>query len=147
VSALCVRLPAQWWETGDGGNRMAIGICGRCTGCPDDDPKPHGVIRRGVAYSDAGNVVPICPNCGHPNVDYRGGDPGLCSGCAVPDIAIPSALGDRRSQITQMVGQRLSDEQIAASLGLAVDSVRKLRLSFGIRRKAAVLPVPEAVAL
>jgi hypothetical protein len=145
VSALCEPLPFDYWITGDEGNRLAMGICRRCTGCPDNDPRPHGVIRRGVAYSDAGKVLPICPNCGQPNVGYRGGEAGLCSTCAVPDIAIPSAGGDRLSRIARMVEEKLTDTQIGADLGLKPETVRKLRRTYGIRRQAGPLPVPEVV--
>jgi hypothetical protein len=139
---LCASLPADWWDTGDPGNRLALQICGRCTGCPDDDPQPHGVIRRGVAYFDTGKAVPICPSCGRPNVSYRGGAVGLCSSCTVPDVPIPAALGDRRAQISTLVERQLTDAQIGAQIGLKPESVRKLRRSYGIRRRASPLPVP-----
>jgi hypothetical protein len=44
-----------------------------------------------------------------------------------------------------MVDQELTDGQIGADLGLRPETVRKLRRTYGIRRRAAVLPVPEAV--
>jgi hypothetical protein len=89
----CTRMP-DWWETGDGGNRLALMVCGRCpfrrgTECTagQPDPQPHGVIRAGVAYSDAGTVLAICP-CGYPKPNSTGGiAPKRCSRCGPPQIA------------------------------------------------------------
>lgn len=141
---LCVGRDPDWWTPASEQARLAMRICSVCVGCPvDDDPAPHGVIRHGIPYSDAGKVVPLCPNCARPNVDYRGGELGLCRACAVPDVPIPSARGDRDTQIVALTGQGLSDAAIGAQFGLKAESVRKIRRRIGCRRKAAPLPVPE----
>jgi hypothetical protein len=62
----CAGLPTDWWETGDGGNRLALLLCGTCTGCPDNDPTPTGFIRDGVAYDDNGHPLEPC-DCGYPS--------------------------------------------------------------------------------
>ncbi len=63
--AVCGGRPPEWWETGDGGNRLALLLCGACTGCPDNDRRPAGVIRNGAAYNDDGEKLANCA-CGYP---------------------------------------------------------------------------------
>lgn len=110
---ICVTRPADWWDTGDGGNRLALGYCSVCpsrsgttctAGLPD--PHPHGVIRAGVAYSDSGKALPIC-SCGYPQTNYRGGATSGCPHCSVdPTIPIPVAREVRRL-VDEAVVERL----------------------------------------
>lgn len=146
MTLLCAGRDPEWWTPGHEQARLAMLICSRCSGCPDNDPAPHGVIRRGVPYTDSGKPMHVCPNCGRPNTTYRGGVIGLCGLCAVPDIPIPGAPGDRRSQIAALVARELTNAQIAAHFGLRPETVRKLCRSYGIRRRASPLPVPDRVA-
>jgi hypothetical protein len=121
-------------------------ICNLCTGCPDNDPTPAGVIRQGVPYADTGKRIPLCPNCGRPHMGYKGGNLTLCRLCAVPDIEIPSARLSRNARIVALAKQDVPDDVIAADVGLSADAVGKLRRRLGVRRRAAPLPVPAGVA-
>lgn len=91
---LCQTRPPEHWDTGDGGNRLALALCRVCplrTGDTCDaglpDRRPTGVIRAGVAYNQRGGVCPICDRCGYPNDDLpdarRPAPPG-CRHCRVP---------------------------------------------------------------
>lgn len=142
MTALCAGRDPEWWTPGHEQARLAIRICTVCPGCPDNDPAPHGVIRRGVAYNDRGFIIPPCPNCGHPQVNYRGGDLTLCSRCAVPDVPIPSCRGSRPDQVRTLVGQGRSDAQIGFDLGVKAEHVRKLRQHHEIYRTARNQPIP-----
>ncbi|GAA0495127.1 hypothetical protein Ade02nite_19160 [Paractinoplanes deccanensis] len=142
TTELCRGRPSEWWWTGDDGNRLATMICRRCTSCPDDDPSPHGVIRRGVAYSNAGRPLPPCPSCDAPNTSYRGGAVRPCDRCAVPNVPIPDLAGSREAQIAGSVARGLTDRQIGAQLGLEAETVRKLRRTYGIRRRPAQVAMP-----
>lgn len=67
MSALCATRPAEWWDTGDDGNRLALALCRVCPNvvpCAAGDRKPRGVVRAGVVYGDAGEL-PLC-GCGYP---------------------------------------------------------------------------------
>jgi hypothetical protein len=136
---LCSTLPPDWFEPASDGARHALGICRSCPsrgGCLVKDPTPHGVIRAGNAYSDTGRILPICSNCGYPDVGYRGGDVTVCRRCAVPDVPIPADRGaGRLARIAQLVSDGQTDEQIAAEFGMAKESLRKLRTRHGIRRR------------
>ena len=147
MKPLCVGRDSEWWTPNHEQARLAMRICSLCVGCPDNDPKPHGVIRRGVAYSDAGNVLPLCPNCDRPHTGYRGGELTLCQMCAVPDVPIPSQRGDRYTQIAALARQRLTDAAIAAQLGMKAEAVRKIRQRLRILRRASPLPVPETTLI
>lgn len=129
------------WSPADDRSRLALLLCSACAGCPDNDPRPHGVIRQGVAYSDKGHTLPICPTCGYPDHLYSGGSTETCSRCRVPDIAIPSCRGTRAEQIASMVADGWDDGRIGWSLGLATETVRKLRQQHRILRQPAPLPV------
>jgi len=126
---LCRSVPAEYFDTGDAGNSLAVRICARCTGCPDDDPEPHGVIRHGVAYSDAGKPLPPCSNCGNPNVTFSGGDPSTkrCANCADPQISIPDARLSRQRWVGKLARRGFTTEQIAAEAGVGVRNAERLR--------------------
>lgn len=71
--ALCSGRPPEWWDTGDPGNRLALALCRVCpvrtgTTCQagEPDPRPAGVIRAAIAYTDRRGVCPICDRCGYP---------------------------------------------------------------------------------
>lgn len=83
VTALCRGKPADWWETGDGGNRLALTICRACPArprCAAAARDECGVVRAGIAYSDTGKVLPVC-HCGYPQTSYRGGTVTCCPWC------------------------------------------------------------------
>jgi hypothetical protein len=104
-------------------------ICGVCTGCPDNDPAPAGVIRQGVPYSDTGNALPLCPGCSYPFVGYRGGPVRFCQRCAVPDVQIPDPkkTWERRELLVVALARRgFDDERIGAESGLATSRPSKL---------------------
>jgi len=92
--ALCRTRPDDWWDTGDDGNRLAILLCRRACPvlgeCAAGDDQPCGVVRAGVAYSDRGRPLPMCP-CGRPVTRRRPGSD-LCLVCAPPavEIRLPS---------------------------------------------------------
>lgn len=87
---LCQTRPPEWWETGDPGNRLAIGLCRVCPGreeCAAGARGEAGVIRAGVAYLERGGVAEIC-HCGYPDdrrADYRRSY-ACCRRCAVPRL-------------------------------------------------------------
>lgn len=88
MRALCATRPADWWETGDGGNRLALALCRVCPAqpaCAATASREAGVIRAGVAYTERGRVARIC-SCGYP--DDKLPDPrrttSLCRRCEVP---------------------------------------------------------------
>lgn len=90
MTFLCQTRPAEWWETGDPGNRLAIGLCGACPGrveCAAGVRAEAGVIRAGVAYTEQGKVALIC-HCGYP--DDRRQDPRrparCCRWCELPKV-------------------------------------------------------------
>lgn len=84
----CMTRDPQWWDTGNDGNRLAIMLCRICRGCPDNDPRPCGVIRGGVAYGDDSHPRVLCP-CGYPAEAWNknGRDSvQLCRRCQLPDM-------------------------------------------------------------
>mgnify|MGYP001574485219 CR=1 FL=1 len=102
VTRLCVGRPCDWWDLGDDGNRLALAFCYVCpsrTRCSAGDPRPHGVIRAGVAYSDAGNPLAICA-CGYPDTSYRDGRIGAgCPRCAVPPLDVVRPAVEQRARV------------------------------------------------
>lgn len=114
---LCAGLDPEWWTLGDDGNRLALAICGRCSGCPSNDPKPHGVIRQGVPYSDKGAALRICA-CGYPQATRRADDDTLCPRCALPGL-------DRwRSDVTAWAARGDSNTVMGRRLGFDRTTVR-----------------------
>lgn len=65
ITRPCQTRNPEWWETGNDGNRLALMLCRICTGCPDNDPRPTGVIRSEVAYGDDSKPRGQCA-CGYP---------------------------------------------------------------------------------
>ncbi len=136
---LCLGRPSDWWDVGDGGNRLATAICRVCAGCPNSDPDPAGVIREGVAYSDRGAVIPECPTCGRPSDTWRGGVVTRCSTCAVDEsLPLPDTrLLDRR-WILSLMRRGFTDEQVSAECGRTVSAVQNIRYRYGPNSKYAV---------
>lgn len=134
MTALCVGQDPELWTTGDDGNHLAVMICRLCSGCPDRDrdPVPHGVIRHGVAHSDAGVALPDCDRCGFPVTDFRGGGLPRCRSCADPEIWIPDPVLMRQSQVRTLARLGLSDRDIAEQTGFAVKSVGRIRRAAGV---------------
>lgn len=138
---LCAGLPAGWWTPDDDGARLAQAICRRCPaqpGCLDGDPQPHGVIRAGRAYSDAGKVLPDCEVCGRPCADYRGGTP-RCRVCTVPDMALPDVSESRVRWLLALRDRGFTLKQVGAEAGLAPNSVSSTCARY---RQRAAIPAP-----
>ncbi|MFG1872193.1 hypothetical protein [Micromonospora arborensis] len=136
----CRGLPPEWWDTGDDGNRLALGICGSCpqrvggecrAGLPDR--RPAGVIRAGLPYNDRGIVLPLCA-CGYPHIAYAGGAVTACPRCVVPAVPIPDGTEVRARALRLLVAAGASDEQIAVELRVPVRAASKLRCAAGFRR-------------
>ena len=134
LRALCRTMPSDWWATGDDGNRLALGICSVCpvrVRCGQGDPKPHGVVRAGVAYRDSGAVAVVCP-CGQPIPTRR--DLGMCFTCEprfdlpVPVAHTPQRLDTRRDEIAALLAVGGSYRSIGRKLGMAASSVRNVAL-------------------
>jgi hypothetical protein len=107
---LCVGRDPEWWTPGSPSARLAIAICGHCTGCPDNDPNPRGVIRQGVAYADTGAALALCA-CGYPQDDRRATPQTLCRRCAPPrldrwrtDVTRWAARGDGHTEMGRRIG-------------------------------------------
>jgi hypothetical protein len=128
TAQLCHTRPPEYWDSGNAGNRLALLICGQCTGCPEGDPKPHGVIRQGVAYSDEGLPLPPCSNCGAPNLTYTGGDPSakVCSTCVDPKVWLPDLRAGRRRWALALREAGVAAHEVAAETGLTVNTVWQL---------------------
>jgi hypothetical protein len=85
----CETREPEWWDTGDDGNRLALKLCAICPGCFDDDPKPYGVIRRGVPFGDDSKPRALCA-CGYPaenlNKVKTRNPVQLCRRCQLPSM-------------------------------------------------------------
>lgn len=143
MTGLCVGKPAEWWSPEHDGARLALGLCSVCPGrprCLDGDPRPHGVIRAGIAWTDDGRPLPVCP-CGYPDWDYRGGPTNrVCPRCRIPDVPIPDRLALRRRRVITLAA-RMSDGQIADRLGVSAKTVRVDRIAAGLIRRPGVKAV------
>ncbi|WP_420123881.1 hypothetical protein [Nakamurella sp.] len=91
MTGLCATRPADWWDLGDDGNRLALAICRACpalaTCAADTTAREAGVIRAGIAYLERGGIAPIC-QCGYPD-DKRADSRRttvLCRRCHVPQV-------------------------------------------------------------
>ena len=92
VNAVCARRPAEWWETGDPGNRLAMLLCRNACGlldaCPGiEDGRAYGMVAAGRVWSDFGRPLRLC-GCGRPVVvrsraPGRGAS-GMCRTCDPP---------------------------------------------------------------
>ncbi len=150
--AACVRRPADWWDFGDGGNRLALMICSICPvqqECAREDPEPAGVVRAGVAWTDAGNPAEICP-CGYPVVPKPGPRQvvATCSTCTVPKVPIPPRRRGHKpgtppghivrhlSTIRQMADDGYGDNDIARRIGCTPRGVRNVRSKHRISGRA-----------
>ena len=91
----CFTQPAEFWDTGDPGNRLALALCRVCPLRQGEDcragladPRPAGVIRAGVAFNERGGRCDICPTCGYPMDDLpdrrRPDKPVGCRHCRPP---------------------------------------------------------------
>lgn len=125
MTALCVGRDPEWWTPEHEQARLAMLICARCTGCPGNDDAPHGVIRHGVAYSDAGRVLPVC-GCGRPCPDYAGGTP-RCAWCADPKVSTPRVGESRARWMVKLSARGLSNAQIGAQAGIGARTVAEAR--------------------
>lgn len=132
LRALCATRPADWWDLGDDGNRLALALCSvcpvldRCAGS-----REFGVVRGGVAWSDAGVRLPLCP-CGRP-----AGRPSreMCFTCWPSEgTAVPGRLRVRQrrgsvdehfGQITAWRAEGVTFAEIAYRLRMRKDTVRK----------------------
>lgn len=135
--ALCRTRPADWWEVGDDGNRLALAICSvcpvidRCSGTEE-----FGVIRGGVAWDGRGERLGLCP-CGRP-VPYPGR--AGCYAC-LPDARIPlvRVRRKRRRWSVDALGGRIEAlrasgrtyRQISAELRVPYSTLRDV-----VRRRA-----------
>lgn len=132
--ALCRTTPPEYFYTGDDGNRLALMLCEACPARTDvtcsaglPDPRPHGVIRAGIAYSEAGYPLGIC-DCGYPFVTGHGGPNTLCHRCDPP-------LAWFRLTITYWAEDKgYGAKRIARQLGYHPTSVRQAMAKWGITR-------------
>ena len=134
---LCFGRPHEWWETGDGGNRLAIALCKACpmrygtechAGMPD--PSPVGVIRAGIPYSDNGAALPLCPSCGYPNTAYRGGKNSLCATCQPPTVSVVA----NRQLVTDLFKSGVDTGRIAARIGAKPAAVKSACVRWNLNR-------------
>jgi hypothetical protein len=144
VSPLCAGQPTEYWTSlGDDGNRLALAVCrvcpcrngDQCVG-PDvvPDPRPAGVIRAGIAWSDTGKLLPLCDACGYPVVGYAGGDVS-CRRCAIPEVSIPDPKQVRGRRIRLLVAEGMSDDELATALGIRRAAAQTARLRAGAKRR------------
>jgi hypothetical protein len=112
---LCATQPAEHWDTGNNGNRLALLTCDACpaTQCPPtNDPHPHGVIRAGTAYDDTGRPLPRC-HCGYPNTSHRGPHRpgGCCRWCSPHTLpGLPRRFYDHLRHLRRHAADRPQEE-------------------------------------
>lgn len=136
----CLGKPSEWWDTGDGGNRLALGLCDVCPARRGDacdagtpDPEPYGVIRASIAYSDTGHRLPVC-RCGYPQTSYRGGAVTDCPRCKVPDVPIPDPKRVLRWRVRDLFHAGYTDDRIAPIVGRHPSTIRAIRAAEGWTR-------------
>jgi hypothetical protein len=112
LRALCRTRPADWWEVGDDGNRLAIALCrlacpviAQCATAAGD--QEAGVVRAGIAYADTGRVLDVC-GCGRP-VLGQSAVPGRCRTCEPPAVRIRRRPPGRPRKATTGTGTRGGD--------------------------------------
>lgn len=121
MTALCVGRDPEMWTPESDLARLAMAICRRCTGCPDNDPKPHGVIRRAVPYSNTGRPMSVCPTCGYPQPGDASHHPDRCPRCDLP------ALTRFAADLASWHAAGLTDRQAGARIGASSEQVRDTR--------------------
>jgi hypothetical protein len=141
--ALCQTRPAEYWDTDNDGARLALGLCSVCPSRRGDtcdaglsDPRPHGVIRAGVAYSDTGHRLPIC-RCGYPQTNYLGGAVSDCPRCKTPDVPIPNPKLVLRWRVRDLFLAGYTDDRIAPIVGRHPSTIRAIRSREGWARTRA----------
>lgn len=143
--ALCRTRPADWWSTGDDGNRLALAVCSVCPTlpqCPAGDPSPHGVIRGGVAWSNHGERLPLCP-CGRPTPTVERVD---CFTCRPDkDTPMPSSLLNRPAEpfaatIRTLLAEGWTYRSIGLRIGSQPEAVRSVARRHGWKSKLAGRP-------
>lgn len=144
LRALCRTRPADWWDLGDDGNRLAMLLCQRACpvqrACEAADPNPCGVVRAGTAWHDTGDKAAIC-GCGRPVVPARVAST-MCWTCD-PAQPIPptrrfatrvaaGAVEAHADTIADLAGKHWSDRAIGARLGFSTSGVRSVRYKYDI---------------
>lgn len=136
---MCLTRPADWWDTADDGARLALMLCSICPArlaCPEDGTV--GVIRGGIAYSDDGERLPLCP-CGYP-VPYP--VRAVCYRCipskhtVVPKLkrrGRPRQLDTHLQTIVDMLAQGISPTRIGPLIGVPSSTVRYWVLHYKLR--------------
>lgn len=131
--ALCRTRPADWWDFGDDGNRLALDVCSVCPVRDRCGTGEHaGVIRAGVAWSDEGVEVPLC-RCGYPV-------PGIgwveCVRCDPPAaLSPPAARAARELRMAALQASGVSYGEIALEYGMPRSTV--FRILQRLRERAA----------
>lgn len=128
--ALCRTRPADWWDLGDDGNRLALALCSVCPArslCAAD--REYGVIRGGVAWNDHGRAAGLC-GCGYPlPVNEHGRDRAECFRCDPPR----NVPGGKGAEARRLVAAGLSYVAAGERLGISKTMVWKY-----VRRPQAV---------
>ena len=120
----CQTRPADWWEYGDDGNRLAMLLCAVCPGCLfPASCRPAGVIIAGRPYDDNGQVHALCA-CGYParapaDRHHNSTKTQQCTRCKLPDIGLWREHIMRRHH----TGARPAD--LARYLPFSADHIRK----------------------
>ncbi|RKN38471.1 hypothetical protein [Micromonospora endolithica] len=130
MNGLCTTRDPEMWDTGNGGNRLALALCAVCpvrvgttcaAGEPDD--RPTGVIRAGVAYNERGGVCPVCDRCGYPVDDLpdrRRPTPPGCRHCRVPQLGSWARQFLPRNEYEALCHRRRMAKRRAARAAAAV---------------------------
>ncbi len=111
LRALCRTRPADWWDVGDDGNRLAMTLCrlacpviAECAATAGDEA---GVVRAGIAYADTGRVLDICP-CGRPVIG-QSALVGYCRICEPPAVRIRLRPPGRPRKALTVTSLRVGD--------------------------------------
>lgn len=134
---LCAGLPAELWDSHDDGARLALAICRRCPvqpTCLAGDPHPVGVVRAGVAFSNTGRPLSVCPTCGYPQPGDALGGGDRCPRCDVP------TLSKFQPDLFRWHAAGLSDAEAGRRVGASARQVRDAR------RRYRPTVAPEEVA-
>lgn len=153
LRALCRTRPAEWWEFGDDGNRLALALC---SVCPErwlcDVGREYGVIRAGTAWNQAGLPAGLC-DCGYPlPYDTEVGERADCYRC-VPRVTtrIPrvrrrrvvepraEVTGTREEQMYALHRQGFSYRHIGFEYGVSKTMVGRIVHKFRTRAVSTVV--------